>query len=146
MDVTLLREVGSCVDSCTDCFLEAVVDASEGLAFDADSLLSVSLLGVGVSLEDDDCRVSSDNVSSDRDTIYSNNDVLTRFAACRTWSEPLDIAGSTWVKRRGTNGSMSSGLISKKLSIHRSAVNCISSSIGGKSGTIKWNHARNFSP
>lgn len=122
------------------------MDTSEGLAFGADSLLSVSLLGVEASFEDDDCRVSSDNVSSDRDTVYSSNDVLTRFAACRTWSEPLDIAGSTWVKRRGTNGSMSSGLISKKLSIHRSAVNCISSSTGCKSKTVKWNHAQNFSP
>ena len=61
--------------------------------------------------------------SSGKDSMYTVREWFTRFAACRTWSDELDIAGNTWDRSLGTNASISSGQISNKVSIHRRAVN-----------------------
>ena len=71
---------------------------------------------------------SAGGVSSERDSMNSINELFTWFAACLTLSMSLDMAGRTWESSRGTNGRISSGHISKKLSIQRRAVTWISSS------------------
>jgi hypothetical protein len=66
--------------------------------------------------------------SSGRERIYSINELFTRLAAARTCSSSLDNAGSICDSSRGMNERISSGAISKKLSIHLNAVTLISCS------------------
>ena len=67
--------------------------------------------------------------SSGSEMMKAVSALFTRFAACRTCSTSCDRAGRTWDSSRGTKDRISSGQISKKLSIHLRVVVCISSSV-----------------
>jgi hypothetical protein len=74
--------------------------------------------------------------------MYSIRELLTRLAAARTCSSSFDKAGSICDSNLGMNDSISSGAISKKLSIHRSELTLISCSVKGLVSHIQRHQRR----
>ena len=70
--------------------------------------------------------------SSGKEMMKAVSALLTRFAACLTCSTSCESAGRTCESNLGTKDRMSSGHISKNVSIQRSVVVWISSSVSGE--------------